>query len=136
MKTPSDQHPDDIRLARALYPRVEQRSCYWFGDSGRWEPAAQWGTATLWCATMDGCAWLVIPAYGEDEAAAFWALNAYCQRKGLYHQIEYLPSEDDHPAERYVTIQRLGGRHRAVAEGSTFALAARAAILDMEAQDA
>lgn len=155
---PPDQSPDDVRLARVLYPFVEQRVCHYMDDDGQWEewddhrkamcynpalgPVREWqdrpgvlthGDALLWCcrATRRD-SWRPVPAYGEDEAAAFRALDWYCERKRLYSQIDYVPPEGDMPAERYVILQRLGGRDRIVAEGSTFPLAARAAILAFE----
>lgn len=133
---PPDQSPDDVRLARVLWREVAQQPCYLFHDGGGWEPVTDEGTALplLWC-YLDWSGdmwWRVVPAYGEDEAAAFRALNWYCERKRLYSQIDYVPPEGDMPAERYVILQRLGGRGRIVAEGSTFPLAARAAILAME----
>lgn len=140
-----DQDPLDVQLARVVYGRVARRWCALMMDSGQWEVVAPrdcgdgvrvWQPRAgrhflLWCYRPgDRWSWAPVPAFGQDGGAMLAALEVYCVRWGVvWTNIRFAVR----PAVWEIQMQPADPWRDSVwAEGSTFALAAQAAILAME----
>lgn len=135
-----DQDELDVRLARVVYGRVARRWCYRHGGEWElrrpcsiggvpWRPAAR--HALLWCYVPDPRyprEWAPVPAFGEDGGRILAALEAYRVRRPCKIDIDL--TQDG----CCVTIWPAGPRPARYVAGSTFALAARAAVLALEEQ--
>lgn len=146
-----DQDPLDVQLARVVYGRVARRWCALMMDSGQWEVVAPrdcgdgvrvWQPRAgrhflLWCyRPSDRWSWAPVPAFGQDGGAMLGALEAYVEANNRRAFWRRIPATTYHRTLHYVTIgdepMSWPDDDAVEAEGSTFALAARAAVLAME----
>jgi hypothetical protein len=143
MNTP-DQDELDVRLARVVYGRVARRWCTPDPECGGWDvrypgcgmggdpwrPDLGWD-ALLWCYVPDPRwprEWAPVPAFGQDGGRMLAALEVYAERTGYVVDIK-MGSRAFTGVQVRIWPPREWQR---IVEGSTFALAARAAVLAME----